>query len=89
MPSDIYRLLSTGAIKAGRSGPGTLRPGSGTIVTGTVADKAKAVALAAYPGGTVHRVVFLSSRAYSVHLIGVSWPHHVFVSNNFNVVGAE
>jgi hypothetical protein len=32
-------------------------PGSGTLVTGTAANTAKAAALAAYPGGTVNRVV--------------------------------
>jgi len=63
--------------------------GSGTLVTGTVADKAKAAAVAAYPGGTVNRVVRLSDGEYNVHIIGVNWPHHVFVSATFKVVGAE
>jgi hypothetical protein len=65
------------------------KAGSGTIVTGTAADKAKAAALAAYPGGTVNRVVLLSDGQYNVHIIGVNWPHHVFVSKNFKAVGAE
>ena len=69
--------------------PPAFQAGSGTIVTGTAADKAKAAALAAYPGGTVNRVVLLSNGEYNVHMIGVNWPHHVFVSQNFNVVGAE
>jgi hypothetical protein len=64
-------------------------PGSGTIVTGTAADKAKAAAVAAYPGGIVNRVVLLSSGDYNVHIIGVNWPHHVFVSKDFKVTGAE
>jgi hypothetical protein len=69
--------------------PANFSPGTGTIVTGTAADKAKAAALAAYPGGTVNRVVLLSNSEYNVHMIGVNWPHHVFVSNGFQVVGAE
>jgi hypothetical protein len=63
--------------------------GSGTIVTGTTANKAKAAALAAYPGGTVNRVVEVTSGDYNVHIIAVNWPHHVFVSRDFNVIGAE
>jgi hypothetical protein len=69
--------------------PADFSPGTGTIVTGTAADKAKAAALAAYPGGTVNRVVLLSDGEYNVHMIAVSWPHHVFVSQDFKVVGAE
>jgi hypothetical protein len=69
--------------------PPNFTPGTGTIITGTAANKAKAAALAAYPGGTVNRVVLLGNGEYSVHMIGVNWPHHVFVSKNFKVVGAE
>lgn len=69
--------------------PPNFRPGDGTIVTGTAANKAKAAALAAYSGGTVNRVVLLSNGEYSVHMIGVNWPHHVFVNKSFEVVGAE
>jgi hypothetical protein len=69
--------------------PANFKAGTGTIITGTAANKAKAAALAAYPGGTVNRVVLLSNGEYNVHIIGVNWPHHVFVSNNFKVVGAE
>ncbi|MEY2450002.1 MAG: hypothetical protein QOH79_3478 [Acidimicrobiaceae bacterium] len=69
--------------------PAAFTAGSGTIVTGTVADKATAAAMAAYPGGTVNRVVLLSDGQYNVHMIGVNWPHHVFVSDTFTVVGAE
>jgi hypothetical protein len=61
---------------------------SGTIITGTAADKAKAVAVAKYPGGTVNRVLKLSDGSYAVHMIKISWPHHVFVSTNFKVTGA-
>jgi len=76
------------ATKVGQVPP-NFSPGSGTIVTGTAANKAKAAALAAYPGGTVNRVVLLSNGEYNVHMIGVNWPHHVFVSKDFSVVGAE
>jgi hypothetical protein len=63
--------------------------GSGTIVSGTAANKATAAALAVYPGGVVDRVVQLSSGEYEVHNIGVSWPHHIFVNQDFQVVGAN
>jgi hypothetical protein len=63
-------------------------PGSGTIVTGTAADKAEAAAAASYPGGIVNRVVLLSNGDYNVHVIGVNWPRHVFVDPSFNVTGA-
>jgi hypothetical protein len=63
--------------------------GSGTIVTGAAADKVQAAAVAAYPGGTVDRVVLLSSGDYEVHIIAVNWPHHVFVNKDFTVIGAN
>ena len=63
--------------------------GSGTIVTGAAANKAKAAAVAAYPGGIVNRVVSVSNGDYNVHVIGVNWPHHVFVNKDFKVIGAE
>jgi hypothetical protein len=69
--------------------PANFSPGTGTIITGTAANKAKAAALASYPGGTVNRVVLLSNGEYNVHVIGVNWPHHVFVNQSFKVVGAE
>ena len=69
--------------------PANFDPGTGTIITGTAANKAKAAALAAYPGVTVNRVVLLSDGEYNVHVIGVNWPHHVFVNASFKVVGAE
>jgi hypothetical protein len=62
--------------------------GSGTIITGAAANKAKAVALAKYPGGTVNRVLQLSDGSYAVHMIKISWPHHVFLSKSFKVTGA-
>jgi hypothetical protein len=69
--------------------PASFSAGTGKIITGTAADKAKAAAVAAYPGGTVNRVVLLSDGQYNVHVIGVNWPHHVFVNQGFKVVGAE
>jgi hypothetical protein len=33
--------------------------------------------------------VQLSNGEYNVHIIGVNWPHHVFVNQGFQVVGAE
>jgi hypothetical protein len=62
--------------------------GSGTIITGAAANKAKAVAVAKYPGGTVNRVLKLDDGSYAVHMIKISWPHHVFVSKSFKVTGA-
>jgi hypothetical protein len=69
--------------------PANFSQGSGTIVGGTAATKATEAALAAYPGGVVNRVVKLSNGEYNVHYIGVNWPHHIFVDQNFKVVGAE
>jgi len=63
--------------------PANYTQGSGTIVSGTKADKAIEAALAAYPGGIVDRVVKLSDGEYEVHNIGVNWPHHIFVNQNF------
>jgi hypothetical protein len=69
--------------------PANYSEGSGTIVSGTTADKATEAALAAYPGGIVDRVVQVSTGVYEVHYIGVNWPHHVFVNANFTVIGAN
>jgi hypothetical protein len=69
--------------------PANWSQGSGTIVSGTAANKATEAALGAYPGGIVDRVVKLSNGEYNVHYIGVNWPHHVFVNQDFKVIGAE
>jgi membrane-bound inhibitor of C-type lysozyme len=69
--------------------PADYKQGSGTIVSGTAADKATEAALAAYPGGLVDRVVELSNGQYEVHYIGVNWPHHIFVNQDFQVIGAN
>jgi hypothetical protein len=68
--------------------PANWNEGSGTIVSGTTANNATEAALAAYPGGIVNRVVDLSNGEYNVHYFGVNWPHHVFVNQDFKVVGA-
>jgi hypothetical protein len=69
--------------------PADYAEGSGTIVSGTAADKATEAALAAYPGGLADRVVKLGNGEYEVHYIGVNWPHHVFVNQDFKVIGAD
>jgi hypothetical protein len=69
--------------------PANYSEGSGTIVSGTTANKATEAALAAYPGGVVDRVVKLSNGEFEVHNIGVNWPHHIFVNKSFKVVGAN
>ncbi len=69
--------------------PSDYSQGSGTIVSGAAADKAIEAALAAYPGGVVDRVVAIGDGDYEVHYIGVNWPHHIFVDQNFQVIGAD
>jgi hypothetical protein len=69
--------------------PANYTEGSGTIVSGSAANRATTAALAAYPGGVVDRVVQLSKGVYEVHNIGVSWPHHIFVNQSFKVIGAD
>jgi hypothetical protein len=77
------------AAKSAGQVPTNYTEGSGTIVSGTAADKATEAALAAYPGGVVDRVVQLSGGEYEVHYIGVNWPHHIFMDQNFKVAGAN
>jgi membrane-bound inhibitor of C-type lysozyme len=69
--------------------PSDYTQGSGTIVSGTTATKATEAALAAYPGGIVDRVVAIGNGDYEVHYIGVNWPHHIFVNQDFQVIGAN
>jgi hypothetical protein len=69
--------------------PSDYNQGSGTIVSGTAADQATEAALAAYPGGIVDRVVAIGNGDYEVHCIGVNWPHHIFVTQDFQVIGAN
>jgi hypothetical protein len=64
-------------------------PGLGKAVTGTVAAKAKAAALAKYPG-TVERVVQLPDGSYGVHVLRKTGGElHVRVSKDFKVTGTE
>ncbi len=84
----FHRGQPSPATKVGQV-PASFSAGKGTIVTGAAANQAKAAAVAAYPGGTVNRVVLLSDGQYNVHIIGVNWPHHVFVNQDFKVIGAE
>jgi hypothetical protein len=79
-PTDLKEV---GALPAGWT------QGSGTIISGTSANEATDAALEKYPGGVVDRVVRLTNGEYNVHYIGVNWPHHIFVSQDFKVVGAE
>jgi succinate dehydrogenase/fumarate reductase flavoprotein subunit len=76
----------TSAAESGQVPP-NWQPGTGTIITGAAADKAKAAALAAGYEGTVNRVLKLSDGSYAVHLFATSGPHHFFVSTDFNVTG--
>ena len=69
--------------------PASYKQGTGTIVSGTTATKATEAALTSYAGGVVDRVVRLSNGEYEVHNIGVNWPHHIFVTSSFKVVGAN
>jgi hypothetical protein len=69
--------------------PASYKQGTGTIVSGTTATKATEAALTSYAGGVVDRVVRLNNGEYEVHNIGVNWPHHIFVTTAFKVVGAN
>ncbi|MDT7724757.1 MAG: hypothetical protein QOI21_1333 [Actinomycetota bacterium] len=69
--------------------PADYTEGAGTIVSGTTADKATVAAQAVVPGGVANRVVQLSDGEYEVHNISINWPHHVFVSKDFKVLGYE
>jgi hypothetical protein len=90
-PSPVIAFTRGAPATAKQDGqiPANYTEGSGTIVSGTAANKATEVALAAYPGGVVDRVVKLSNGEYEVHNIGVSWPHHIFLSKSLKVVGAN
>jgi hypothetical protein len=85
----FYQKGASGSTKKAGQIPADYTQGQGTIVTGTVDDKATEAALAAYPGGIVDRAVKLGNGDYEVHNIGVNWPHHVFVNRDFKVIGAD
>jgi membrane-bound inhibitor of C-type lysozyme len=84
-----FQKGASGSTKKAGQIPADYTQGQGTIATGTAADKATEAALTAYPGGIVDRVVELSNGDYEVHTIGVNWPHHVFVNQDFKVIGAD
>jgi hypothetical protein len=84
----FQRGASSAAKQVGQI-PANYSQGSGTIVSGAEAMKATEAALTNYPGGIVDRVVKLSDGEYEAHNIGVNWPHHIFVSRDFKVVGAD
>ncbi len=90
-PSTVVPFTRGAATTSKQDGqiPANYSQGSGTIASGTTANEATKAALAAYPGGVVDRVVKLSNGEYEVHNIGVNWPHHIFVSKKFKVVGAD
>jgi hypothetical protein len=69
--------------------PANYTEGSGMIVGGTEATKATLAALAQKTGGIINRVVKLSDGEYEVHNVGVNWPHHIFVNQDFKYVGAN
>jgi hypothetical protein len=58
----------------------------GSQVTGPTADRAAARSAVDH---AFDRVVQLSNGEYEVHNIGVNWPHHIFVNQDFTVVGAD
>jgi membrane-bound inhibitor of C-type lysozyme len=84
-----YQKGQKGSSQQAGTIPSDYTQGSGTIVSGATADKAIEAALAAYPGGVVDRVVQLGDGDYEVHYIGVNWPHHIFVNQSFQVIGAN
>src|SRR6202045_3889820 len=84
----FQRAAPTASKQVGQIPP-NYSQGSGTIVSGTTANQATEAALAAYPGGVIDRVVQLTNGEYEVHNIGVNWPHHIFVNQDFKVVGAD
>ncbi|WP_133254922.1 DUF5666 domain-containing protein [Phenylobacterium hankyongense] len=61
-----------------------------TIAAGAEAYKATEVGMAApySAGGIVDRVVKEPDGTFLVHNIGTSWPHHIFVSADFKLIGA-
>ena len=61
-----------------------------TIAAGAEAEKATEVGMAApySAGGLVDRVVKEPDGTFLVHNIGTGWPHHIFVSSDFKLIGA-
>ena len=84
-----YSAGTSGSTKVVGTIPSDYTQGTGTIVSGATAFAAVAAAQAVYPGGVIDRVVQLDDGSYEVHDIGVNWPHHIFVSTSFKVMGAN
>jgi hypothetical protein len=77
---------STAAANSGTRGS---PPGMGTAVTGTAAAKAKAAAVAKYPG-TAEQVMKDPNGGYVVHVIKTDGTEvHVLVSAAFKVTGVQ
>jgi hypothetical protein len=76
-------------VKAGRSDPDQLHRGVGDNLKRNDGDEGHRSHPGRLSGGVVDRVVKLSNGEYEVHTIGVNWPHHIFVNQDFKVVGAE
>jgi hypothetical protein len=62
---------------------------AGVLVSGPEADKATEAALAAFTGGIVNRVTRQSDTVYDVHNAAVSWPHNIFIDQDFKYLGAR
>jgi hypothetical protein len=85
----VYAKGTKGSTEKVGTIPSDYSQGSGTLASGTTADKATEAALGVYAGGVIDRVVELSNGDYEVHNIGVNWPHHIFVNSDFQVIGAS
>ena len=83
---------SAPAVTGTRPDPATVDHGPGeTLLTGTTAEKVKAAALAAVPGGTIIRVETDSGSAeYEAHMTKADGTQvTVLFDANFNVTGTE
>ncbi|SER91347.1 PepSY domain-containing protein [Actinokineospora terrae] len=73
--------------ETGRTGG---RHGGGTLLTGADADKAKAAALAKYPGATVDRVETDSDGVYEAHITTTDGKHITLkLDKNFTITGEK
>jgi hypothetical protein len=83
----VLPSTSSATPTSGTAGGPAGGPGMGATVTGAAAEKAKAAALAKYPG-TVERVVKTPSGGYVVHVIKADHTEvHVLVNAAFQVTG--
>ena len=76
-------------VEAGRSDPRELQAGVRHDRQRNHGEQGHKSRIGGLPGGIVDRVVKLSNGEYEVHNIGVNWPHHIFVNQDFKVVGAN